>query len=111
MYMKPVTILNPAKLVFGNGCFKEFSKYLKESTFKRIYLVTFPQIWPVLEKEFASLEKSGIEFQKDYSIVAEPTVGSFLDSLKEARSFNADCIVGIGGGSVLDVAKLVAALF
>ena len=41
---------------------------------------------------------------------AEPTVGDFKNILREARDFGADSVVGIGGGSVLDLAKLVAAL-
>lgn len=109
--MKPVTILNPAKLMFGNGCFEECIADLKDSVYKKIYLITFPQIWPTLETAFSSLDELGITLKINYSIISEPTVTGFLQVLQEAQSFNADCIVGIGGGSVLDVAKLVAALY
>lgn len=108
--MKPITILNPAKIVFGNDSFKQFINDIKSSTFKRIFLVTFPQIWPLLEPDFNELHKLGMSFQKDESIIAEPTVAAFSSVLKKAQDFDADCIVGIGGGSVLDVAKLIAVL-
>src|SRR5699024_3492690 len=40
----------------------------------------------------------------------EPTIGMLEETLDAAREFGADAVLGIGGGSVLDVAKLVAAL-
>ena len=40
----------------------------------------------------------------------EPSVNDFKQTLNAARQFGADSVVGVGGGSVLDVAKLVAAL-
>jgi len=39
----------------------------------------------------------------------EPTIADFRKALEGARAFAPDAIVGLGGGSVLDVAKLVAA--
>lgn len=44
-----------------------------------------------------------------HDILAEPTLNDFNKILDSAREFRADSVVGIGGGSVLDVAKLVAA--
>jgi len=46
----------------------------------------------------------------DDSVDGEPTVGSFEAVLCHAQCAEIDGVVGIGGGSVLDVAKLAAAL-
>jgi alcohol dehydrogenase len=43
-------------------------------------------------------------------LAAEPTFDDFHQICQEASAFKADCIAGIGGGSVMDVAKIVAAL-
>src|SRR5690606_27636178 len=40
----------------------------------------------------------------------EPTLADLADALDVARRFEADGVIGLGGGSAMDVAKLVAAL-
>ncbi|MBQ4445740.1 MAG: iron-containing alcohol dehydrogenase, partial [Prevotella sp.] len=40
----------------------------------------------------------------------EPTVNDFHTIVDKAREFQADSVIGVGGGSVLDLAKLVATL-
>ena len=43
------------------------------------------------------------------SLPAEPTIADFEGATARAKGAGATCILGLGGGSVLDVAKLVAA--
>ncbi|MCR9144859.1 MAG: iron-containing alcohol dehydrogenase [bacterium] len=44
------------------------------------------------------------------SIVAEPSVDDAIAGVQRARSFDADLVIAIGGGSALDAGKAVAAL-
>lgn len=44
------------------------------------------------------------------SVVGEPTVASALVGSEQARAFSADLVIGMGGGSVIDAAKAIAAL-
>jgi len=108
--MKPVTILNPKKLVFGNGSFEQFVSDIIASSYKRIFLVTFKEILPALDSSLEKIKKSNKEVYTELSIVTEPSFEMFGIVKQKANDFRPDCVVGIGGGSVLDVAKLVTAL-
>lgn len=44
------------------------------------------------------------------AVVGEPTVEVALQGTEQARSFGADLVIGMGGGSAIDAAKAVAAL-
>jgi alcohol dehydrogenase class IV len=58
----------------------------------------------------ASLREHGVESSVFSRIAAEPSVATFEEALAAARVWGADGVIGIGGGSAMDVAKLVAAL-
>jgi alcohol dehydrogenase class IV len=45
------------------------------------------------------------------AIPGEPDIATFEAALQATRDFRPDLVVGLGGGSVMDVAKLVAALW
>ena len=109
--MERLTINFPGQLVFGNGCTDQFvSDFLKLGK-KRTFIITTPYVQNTIDKIVSSFEKNDITVFVDDSIDAEPTTDTFNNLLKSAEEFKADSVVGIGGGSVLDVAKLVAALY
>jgi len=107
--MKEIVILNPNRVVFGEGSMQRFVNDFLEKGFKRMFLVTIAELQSALISFLEELKSQGIEIAIDESIVVEPTFDDFNTTLEKAKAFNADSIVGIGGGSVLDVAKLVAA--
>lgn len=107
--MKEIVILNPNRVVFGEGSMQRFVNDFLEKGFKRMFLVTITELQSALIPFLEELKSQGIEIAIDESIVDEPTFDDFNTTLEKAKIFNADSIVGIGGGSVLDVAKLVAA--
>ena len=107
--MKAITLLQPQKIVFGTGCIQTFVEDYLKLGFKQLFVVTAPPIMPLIEETMMQLQKSGISWTVYSSIKAEPTVSDFREVLGIARSFGADSVIGVGGGSVLDVSKLVAA--
>ena len=107
--MKAITLLQPQKIVFGTGCIQTFVEDYKKMGLKRLYVLTAPPIRPLIEEAMDALTSAGVAIEVFQDIVAEPTVNDFKGILEKARRFQADSVVGVGGGSVLDVTKLVAA--
>lgn len=107
--MKAITLLQPQKIVFGTGCIETFTDDYKQMGLQRLFVLTAPPIRPLIEGTLDELKAAGVAVEVFQDIVAEPTVNDFKRILEVARLFRADSVVGIGGGSVLDVTKLVAA--
>ena len=107
--MKAITLLQPQKIVFGTGCIETFTEDYKKMGLQRLMVLTAPPILPLIEEPLANLKAAGVSIEIFQNILAEPTVNDFNQILEVARQFKADSVVGIGGGSVLDVTKLVAA--
>ncbi len=107
--MKAITLLQPQKIVFGTGCIQTFVEDYKTLGHQRLFVLTAPPIRPLIDDALAALTASGTVIEVFQDIVAEPTVNDFKKILDVARTFQADSVIGIGGGSVLDVTKLIAA--
>ncbi len=58
----------------------------------------------------AGLEAEGLEVQVYDKVVADPPEGTVLDAVKAGQDFKADAVIGFGGGSPMDTAKVVAVL-
>lgn len=107
--MKQITLLQPQKIVFGTGCVATLVEDYKKMGLQRLFILTAPPIRPLIEDTLAELKSAGVNIEVFQDIVAEPTVNDFKKILEVARQFKADSVVGVGGGSVLDVTKLIAA--
>jgi alcohol dehydrogenase class IV len=107
--MRTITFLNPGKLVFGPEAFATLKQDIVQSGYRRLFIVSIEPMAAELQQLAAEFDDAGISSVFDYSIVNEPTFAEFEVLLERARAFEADSVIGIGGGSVLDVAKLLAA--
>jgi alcohol dehydrogenase class IV len=104
-----ITFQNPQKVIFGNNSFSKFVGDFSKTAYKRLYVLTIPELKNQVESGLEKLSGSNIAFQLNTDITGEPSFQDYKNILKLATEFNADSIVGIGGGSVLDTSKLVAA--
>jgi alcohol dehydrogenase class IV len=57
-----------------------------------------------------SLAKSGIQVDLYADVIADPPEAIVLAAVDHARKLGSDIVIGIGGGSSMDVAKLIAVL-
>lgn len=108
--MRPITLLNPRRLVFGNDCIRQFEQDFVTLGHKRLLLLCAPPIVPLIHTSIEFLRTQRIHVIVDDSIVSEPEIDTLETLLSLARQEKIDSVVGVGGGSVLDVSKLVAAL-
>ena len=108
--MNIVTLLQPPRVVFGNGCAPQCAEFLAQRGVKRALLVSSTPVLPTLGAVTDALKKSGVEVVVAPPVDREPTQELFEQILSFARAEKVDGVLGIGGGSAIDVAKLVAAL-
>jgi alcohol dehydrogenase class IV len=104
-----LNVFFPGKLVFANGCIENISAEIKALDAKVVFIVTIEPLVSVIDKYIVSLQQTGVTVHINTSITQEPYFSDFENILAHAASLNPDVVIGIGGGSVLDIAKLVAA--
>jgi alcohol dehydrogenase class IV len=108
--MKSFRLLQPSKIEFGSGCIERFVEDYIQTGLKRLMVITTPPVRPLSEPALEQLKQKGVEVTVYDRIMAEPTLNEFNAILDEARKLGIDSVTGIGGGSVLDVAKLLGAM-
>ncbi|WP_242673278.1 iron-containing alcohol dehydrogenase [Niastella yeongjuensis] len=100
----------PGKLVFGKNTLEQLPDEVTALSCTRALVITITPLLNQLKGFTSKLEASGVQVQTNTGIVNEPSFAEVQQLLQEVKGFNPDVVIGIGGGSVLDVAKVIAAL-
>ncbi|MCH4551701.1 iron-containing alcohol dehydrogenase [Aestuariibaculum lutulentum] len=109
--MDSITLLQPQKIIFGSGSLKKLVEDRNIEKSQRILFLVAPPLLGVVKSVVEELTANSKKvYLAEYKFLGEPTFSQFNTLLEENKSLNPDCIVGVGGGSVLDCAKLLAAL-
>lgn len=108
--MKNFQYYNPVKIVFGKNTITELPKLL-EGKQKVLFLYGSGSIKTngVYDQVLSSLR--GFDFIEFSGIKANPDYASCMECVLLAEKENVDFILSVGGGSVLDAAKFIAAAF
>ena len=110
--MENFSLSNPTHIEFGDGKEKEIGTHLKAHGMKRV-LLTYGSERIKKEGLFdtvvTSLNAHGISFVELGGIVSNPLLSKVYEGIKIAKEQNVDAVLSVGGGSVLDSAKAIAA--
>jgi len=107
---RSITLRQPQKLVFGNGCSQQVVEDFSRLGCSRVLIVTSGPILPLVRPLSDQLKNKEIAVHIWDAGDSEPTIKMLEGGLETFRGFQADAVVGLGGGSVLDLAKLIAVL-
>ena len=105
-----ITLHQPRTVVFGAGCITRCAEDLLALPARRFFVVSSPSTHGLGEVLYAALRNQGRDVTVWSEVKSEPTIATFQSALSGARDARAEAVIGLGGGSPLDVAKLVAAL-
>lgn len=109
--MNDFTYYSPTKFVFGRGKTDHVGELLADRGLSRV-LVVYGQgsvvRSGVLERVKASLAAAGIDCSELSGVRPNPEVGLVRTGIEQARAYGADCVLAVGGGSVIDCAKAIA---
>ena len=112
MSHKTFTITQPTRLTFGAGAVSGLADIVKAEGGTKAFLVVDPGLKKagLLKKITAPLRKAKMEFEVYDKIDPEPGLKLADAGCKLAAKSGCDCVIGVGGGSAMDVAKAVSIL-
>ena len=108
--MTTVILQQPKRVLFGVGCAAKSAEEFALAGRRRLFVVSSPTAARHNTALVEAWRATGAAVEVDVSVNREPEIGHYEKVVAAARRFAPDAVVGLGGGSPLDVAKLVAAL-
>ncbi len=103
---------NPTKIIFGKDTIGEIGNEIKSRGIGKVLLLYGKgSIFKngVYDKVVKSLEENGVEFVELGGVKANPVLSKVLEAIELVRKENVEAVLGVGGGSVIDSAKVIAA--
>lgn len=111
--MQPFTLSRPPEIIFGAGRIADLAGKVEGLAGKgaAVLVVADPMLTTlgITGRALESLKAAGLEAQVFDGLKGEPKAAEIDAAGAMARTMQAKAIVGLGGGSALDTAKLVAA--
>ena len=110
--MMDFEFLSPTKIYFGRDKELLIGQICKEYGYKRVYIVIGQgsvKKTGLLDRVLLSIDKEGVIYQILEGVRPNPTIELCRKGIEETRIFKPDMVLAIGGGSVIDTAKNIAA--
>jgi NADP-dependent alcohol dehydrogenase len=110
--MNNFSYYNPTRIEFGREKENDIGKFIKESGITKVLLLSgmgSAKRSGLLERVKESLEKSGVAFVELEGVVSNPLLLKVNEGIALAKENALEAVLGVGGGSVADSAKAIAA--
>jgi alcohol dehydrogenase class IV len=106
------SVNQPTSILFGVNAVTQLSDKIAELNGHRVFLVADPGLKQsgIINKVADILEQAKIPHTVYDKVTPEPGLKLADQAVKLAKKNKTDCVVGIGGGSALDIAKAVSIL-
>ena len=104
--------VSPTKIYFGKDKEQLVGQICQEFNYKKVFIIIGQNSVKksgLLDKVLSCLNASDIEYQILEGVRPNPTIDLCYKGIEQARSFKPDALLAIGGGSVIDTAKNIAA--
>ena len=101
----------PTTILHGGGCRRQLPDLVRQVGGSRVLLVTDPGVvgLGIAEDVTQLLVDADIEVSLFDGVQADPSVDNVAEGVAVLEYQQADCVVGLGGGSPIDAAKVIAA--
>lgn len=108
MTKETIFTADASSIVFGQGATREVGARIRALGCRNVLVVTDPRVGelPPVATAVASLEEAGIAFDIFADVRVEPTDTSWQAAIEAASQGGYDGFVSVGGGSVIDTAKV-----
>jgi NADP-dependent alcohol dehydrogenase len=110
--MKNFSYHNPTRIEFGTGKEENIGQYISEYGVSKILIVYGSERIKqtgLFDKVAKSLTDNGISFETLGGVQSNPLLSKVYEGVEIAKSKNVEAVLAIGGGSVLDSSKSIAA--
>jgi NADP-dependent alcohol dehydrogenase len=110
--MNDFTYYNPTKIEFGRGKEKNIGTYIKEAGFDSVLLVYGTgsiKKSSLYDDTITSLKNAGVTYEELGGVVSNPLLSKVNEGIQIAKEKNVQAVLGVGGGSVADSVKAIAA--
>lgn len=109
--MQPFAYASPIEFVYGPGRSSEVGSRLQARGIERVLVVTDPGVVSagIVERIEAHLDAAGIAHARFTDVKSNPTVENVDAGAAALVDHGGQAIIGVGGGSPIDTAKIIAA--
>ncbi len=110
--MKDFTYYNPTRIEFGMGKEKNIGTYIAEYGVSKVLIVYGSErikksgLFDTIAK---SLTDNGISFEQLGGVQSNPLLSKVYEGIQLAKAKGLEAVLAVGGGSVLDSSKAIAA--
>ena len=110
--MNDFTFYNPTQIEFGKSKENQIGDYIASQNIKKVLLVMGSgsiKRSGLYDKVINSLTKAGLEIEELSGVVSNPLLSKVNDGIKISKEKGVEAVLAVGGGSVVDSAKTIAA--